>query len=158
MRGQAAQPAGERLSARGLTRVEFLFHSTAVLGIAIQVVTAFGLRLLFGEFDGWPLLIHMIGAPLVIVGLTGTVLIWAERCRFGAATPGGLRFGQKLMFWVATVAGVVTVSPMLAAMLPVFGYAGQDTLREIHGTSAIVLVAVMIVHTLVSLRARRAKR
>ena len=141
--------------------MEWLFHSVAMVGIAIQVVTAFGSKLLVGEFSGWALLVHMIGAPLVIIGLTGTVLIWAERCRFGEAeshSGAGLSFGQKLMFWIAAVLGLATVTPMLAAMLPVFGYAGQDTLREIHGTSAIVLVAVMIVHTLVSLRARRAKR
>jgi hypothetical protein len=155
---QAAQPAGERSPAQRLTRVEWLFHSVAIVGIAIQVVTAFGSKLVFGEFTGWALLVHMIGAPLVIVGLTGTVLIWAERCRLGAATSGGLRFDQKLMFWIATVAGVATVSPMLAAMLPVFGYAAQDTLKDIHGTSAIVLVVVMVVHTVVSLRARGAKR
>jgi cytochrome b subunit of formate dehydrogenase len=96
----------------------------------------------------------------VIVGLTGTVLIWAERCRFG--TPGResrrLSFGQKLMFWLGAAAGLATVTPMLAAMLPVFGYAAQDTLKDIHGTSATVLVVVMLVHTVVSLRARGAKR
>lgn len=144
-----------------LARVEWLIHTIAVVGILIQMATAFGSKLLFGEFGGWALFGHMLGAPLVITGLTGTVLIWAERCRFGARGPGSGREllpWQKLMFWIAAVVGLATVSPMLAAMLPVFGYADQDILKQMHGISAIVLVAVMILHTLVSLRARGMQR
>jgi len=148
-------------SSGALARVEWLVHTIAVVGILVQVVTAFGSKLLFGEFGGWALFVHMLGAPLVITGLTGTVLIWAERCRFGTRPAGsarGLQFGQKLLFWVAAVAGLVTVSPMLAAMVPVFGYAEQDILKEMHGISAIVLVGVMIAHTLISLRIRGMQR
>jgi len=148
-------------AARGLSRVEWWTHWIAGAGVAIQAVTGLGGKFLFGGNDGWLLFVHMIGAPIFIVGLTATAIIWAERCRFGSsASPagGGLNAGQKLMFWIGLVLGSVVISSRLAAMVPVFGYAGQQALHEIHGISALVLVIVMAVHTFVSLAAKRAKR
>ena len=139
----------------GFTRSEHLFHVIAIVGVLIQFATGFVTGWIVGEMSGWVLFIHMFGAPLFIVGLTGTVLQWAPRCRFGG---GGLFIWQKLLFWVASVLGLVVMSAMLAAMLPIFGYADQDALTEIHGTAALVFVLIMIPHTIVSLRARRLTR
>lgn len=150
----------QRLARRGLTRAEHVWHTIAGAGFAVQAVTGLGSKYIVGEVSGWALFIHMLGAPLFVIGLTGTALMWAHRCRFGNANPlaGGLSLGQKLMFWIGTVLGLAVVLPMLAAMLPVFGYAEQQLLVQMHKISAILLLIAMVAHTIVSLSARWAKR
>ncbi len=155
-RTTAAKPAR-----RGLSRLGWWAYAVMGAGVAIQAVTGLGGRYLFGGNDGWLLFVHMIGAPIFIVGLTATTIIWAERCRFGSAlSQAGSRLtvGQKLMFWIGLVLGFAVISSRLAAMVPVFGYADQQALIEIHAVSAILLVIAMVVHTFVSLAAKRAKR
>lgn len=144
---------GERT---GFTRLEHAFHWLAIAGVLIQVATGFGVSLIAGELAGWALLVHMTGASLFIVGLTGTAVRWAPRCRFGTR-PGGLFAGQRIMFWVALVLGFATMLCMLAATLPVFGYAGQATLTALHQTGAVLLIVAMVVHTFISLAARQTR-
>ncbi|GAG22981.1 unnamed protein product, partial [marine sediment metagenome] len=111
---------------RGFSRYEHVFHLAAIAGVVVQVVTGLLLKAVLGTLGGWTLLAHMAGGGLFILGFTGTVLQWAPRCRFGGdgAAGGGLTVGQRLVFWVAAVLGLVTMAPMLAATLPIFGYAG----------------------------------
>ena len=54
--------------------------------------------------------------------------------------------------------GLAVMLPMLSAMLPVFGYTGQDTLVDMHQIAALLFAGAMVVHTVVSLAARRARR
>jgi hypothetical protein len=155
-RTTAAKPAR-----RGLPLLGAWAYAVMAAGVAIQAVTGLGGRFLFGGNDGWFLFVHMIGAPIFIVGLTATTIIWAERCRFGPAAAqagSGLTVSQRLMFWIGLVLGFVVISSRLAAMVPVFGYADQQALIEIHAVSAILLVIAMVVHTFVWLAAKRAKR
>jgi len=162
MSGDSVRSSGRQPRAAApiprLTRAEHFWHGVAIGGFAIQALTGFVGKYIFGEVSGWLLLIHMLGAPVFIVGLTATALMWAERCRFSPEAPGGLRCAQKLMFWVATVLGLVVMAPMLVAMLPLFGYAGQHALTEIHEVSALLLLAAMAAHTLLSLAVRRIGR
>lgn len=147
--------------ARGLTRFEHVVHIVAGVGFLVQALTGFGSLLRVGANRGWPLLVHMMGAGVFILGVTATALLWAHRCRFGADTPAGrARYttGQKLMFWVYTTLSLAVMLPMLTAMLPVFGYTVQDTLVDIHQTAALLFAGAMAVHTAVSLAARRARR
>ncbi len=155
-----AAASGNRTATRGRSRLGWWAYAVVVVGAAIQAVTGLGGKFIFGGNDGWLLFIHMIGAPIFIIGLTATAIIWAERCRFGSGgspTDGGLNTGQKLMFWIGLVLGFVVISSRLAAMVPIFGYADQQALIEIHAVSAILLVIAMVVHTFVSLAAKRAK-
>jgi hypothetical protein len=152
-------PAARRSSA--WARPERLAYGVVLVGVVIQAATGFGGKLLFGENAGWLLLIHMLGAPLFIVGLAGTAITWAERCRFGT---GGTCVGrrlpptQRLLFWAGLVFGLATVSTMLAAMLPVFGYAALDALREAHEFSALLLLVTVGAHVVLLLAAKRARR
>ncbi len=141
---------------RKLTRAELLAHSVATFGFLIAAITGLGTLYLFGEVAGWPLLIHMFGAGVFLVGMAAVTVVWADRCRFGVST--GLNVGQKLVFWIALVAGLGVMLSMLLAMLPIFGTAGQHVLLEIHEYCGLSFLAVMIVHTVVSLAARRAQR
>jgi len=154
-----SRPVVKVTRAPGLTRAEHVWHTIAGVGFAIQAVTGLGSKYIFGEVSGWALFIHMLGAPLFIIGLTATTLMWADRCRFTNQPAGsGLNLGQKLVFWIAVALGFAVMLSMLTAMLPVFGYAGQAALIEIHEIGAILLLVAMIIHTVVSLAARWAKR
>ena len=104
--------------------------------------------------EHWPYFVHMLGAPLLLVGLTGTALQWARRCRLGAP---GLNAAQKWTFWIVLVFGLAVPGTMLVAMLPIFGHAEQKLLISLHLYSGLGLVVMMLLHTFVSLAARRAR-
>ena len=120
-------------------------YAAALLGFALAAVTGFGDWLRSEELRGWMLLIHMLAAPLFIAGLTLLAVTRAERCRFG---PGGgtVAGGQKLAFWAAIAFGLASIGTMLLAMLPLLGYAGQETLTEIHRYTGLGLAGAVVLH------------
>jgi len=143
----------------GLSVAEHIFHGVAVLGVLVQAATGFGSELLGLELAGWRLLIHMGGAFLFVVGLTATTLQWAGRCRPARRAGNAvLSAGQRWMFFVYVAAGWLVMAAMLGAMLPLAGYREQELLKEIHENAALVLLAALVVHTIVSWTARRARR
>jgi hypothetical protein len=145
----------------GLRRLDAWACGIAGVGILVEVITGFGPDLLFDEVAGWPLLLHLIGAPVFIVGLTLMAIVRADRYRFGGGKPhttGGPNVIEKLAFWIAIVMGMLTAVSMLAAMLPVFGYAGQDALIETHETGALLLVIAAGVYVVSSRAGKKAKR
>lgn len=143
-------------SPRGMTRLQILAHCVAGTGFLVNAVTGLGTKYLSGEVTGWPLLIHMAGAGAFLAGMVGVALTWADRCRFGADT--GLNSLQKTVFWISCVLALALMLSMLTAMLPLYGTKYQEIAFEVHELSGLSLLVVMIVHTVVSLAARRAKR
>ncbi|MBU0616223.1 MAG: hypothetical protein KKI02_00755 [Planctomycetes bacterium] len=141
---------------RKLTRAEMLAHTVATIGFLIAAITGLGTEYIYGDVAGWPLLIHMFGAGLFLLGLAAVAIIWADRCRFAAET--GLNLGQKLVFWIALALGLAIMLSMLLAMLPIYGTEVQHELLELHEISGLLFLCAMIVHTVVSLAARRARR
>jgi hypothetical protein len=120
-----------------------------LVGAGIQAVTGLGGEWLCDEVGGWTLLLHMLGAPWFILGLTGVAVLWP------AVYAGGtISVWRKLALWAVIVAGFVVMTTMLAAMLPVFGYAAQETLTEVHGTSAWLLLIALVAWGLAGRRAR----
>ena len=148
-------------STRGPTRLGSFAYGVGLVGLAIGAITGFGVKLVGGEFEGWPLYIHMLGAPIFIIGLALTAFVWADRCSFGAAgatEDSGLTASRKLLFWIEVGLGFAVAVSMLAAMVPVFGYAGQEVLHEIHEISALLLVIAVVVHAVGWLAVWRVKR
>jgi len=153
----SASPVAARRT--GLSAGEHIFHGLAVLGVIIQAGTGLGSKLFGLDLAGWRLLIHMGGAFLFLVGLTVTTLQWAGRCRpVRLAGKEALTAGQRWVFFVYVAAGWLVMVTMLGAMLPVAGYREQDLLKETHENAALVLLAALAVHTIVSWAARRARR
>lgn len=156
---RGAESTAESAGAR--SRAEAYIYGIAGAGFLLSAITGFGPDLATDEVSGWPLLLHMAAAPIFIVGLAMVAIVRAERCRFSAAasaTHGGMHPLRKLAFWVGLVAGFATLITMLAAMLPIFGYAAQDELTEMHETSAWVLVVAIVVHFGPSLVGKGARR
>ncbi len=109
-----------------------------LVGVAVEAVGGFGGEWLRDEVQGWTLLVHMLAAPLFIVGLTGVAALWPASC-------AGQRVSRwwKLTLWGVILAGFVVTVTMLAAMLPYFGYAVQETLTKAHAVAAWVLLAAL---------------
>ena len=141
---------------RGMTRLQIFAHCVAGTGFAINAITGLGTKYVEGEVEGWPLLIHMVGAGLLLAGMVGVTFTWADRCRFGVET--GLNPLQKTVFWIAAALALALMLSMLIAMLPLLGTDCQEIAFEVHEISGLLLLVTMIVHTVVSLAARRAKR
>jgi cytochrome b subunit of formate dehydrogenase len=148
--GRGAAPAHK------LTRTEMLAHTVATVGFLILAITGLGAESIYDEVAGWPLLIHMFGAGVFLLGMAAVAIIWADRCRLGTDT--GLNLGQKLVFWIALVLGLIVMLSMLLAMLPLFDTEVERELLELHETGGWLFLCAMIVHTVVSFAARRAQR
>ncbi|MCK4340556.1 MAG: hypothetical protein KAY37_02385 [Phycisphaerae bacterium] len=138
-------------------RITRIVYWTSIVSVVILTLTGWGAGWAWGELTGWPLLIHMSMAPLFIIGLTGSALIWQHRYPFAspAAEVGSPSFELKLLFWIVMLLGFLTMLSMLAAMVPVFGYAGQEALIELHGIAALLLVIALLALAIVSLAAKR---
>ena len=126
-------------------------------GLAIQAVTGFGPSLIGGEVEEWPLLVHMIGAPLFMIGLTGLALFWTQRNVF-LPSDGGLERLAKLLYWVVLLSGTGVALSMLIAMLPIFGHGDQSTLFEIHEYSALTMLIAAAVMVIAAWAARGVQR
>jgi formate dehydrogenase subunit gamma len=150
---QADREAGHP---RAMKPLEKRAHEIAGAGFLVTAVTGFGSKYILGTLGGWNLLVHMYGAGLLLVGLVLVTIVWADRCRFGVET--GLNLGQKLVFWISLALGLAIMLSMLLAMVPLYGTAGQHVLLYIHEYCGLLFLVVMIVHTVVSLAARRAQR
>lgn len=122
--------------------------AVVVAGVAITALTGYGSRLIGDHLGGWGLLAHMAAAPLVLLGFAAVALLWGRRHRFDA--DDGVAGGTKLLFWIMLVCALASAASMLAAMLPVFGYIGQDWLRVIHEWSGIGLIAAGVLYMICS--------
>jgi hypothetical protein len=143
------------------TRFETYVYGIAGAGFLLEVITGFGPKLSAGQVAGWPLYTHMLAAPVFIVGMVLVAIVRAERCRLGHTGPpaaGAPNMAEKLIFWAGLILGLVTVLSMLAAMLPVFGYAKQEALIDVHRISGLLLLIAVVAYVFVSLATRRAKR
>ncbi len=111
----------------------------AISGVALTALTGYGGYLLDDHPSGWVLLAHMAASPLVLLGFAAAALLWGRRHRFD--TNNGIAGGTKLLFWIVLMCALASAGSMLAAMLPLFGYIGQDRLLIVHEWSGICLIA-----------------
>lgn len=127
-----------------MTAAGWILGVLATLAVLACGVTGYVGDWCFGGPTGWWLIAHMAAAPVVMVALTASAVLWGRAHRFdrrrerGESTMGSPR---KLWFWLLMISAFVSMTTMLAAMLPVFGYTGQNTLAETHEISGMVLLA-----------------
>ena len=151
----------ETSSGHGLTRLGKLVLLIGLVGLLVNTVTGFGPKWAEGAVREWPLLGHMLGAPLFILGLTGAALLWSRRYRRLATetkTTSLLTTGQCVLFWLSLLSGFVVMSSMLVALLPILGYSGQEWLIQVHYFSALLMVIFIVLYLLVSLNTRRVNK
>jgi|GEM_PF-6173053 len=112
----------------------------AVLSVATAAITGYLGDWLTGRPTGWGLLVHLAAAPLVMLAFTAAALVWGRAHRFDR-DQAGISPVRKLLFWMLMLCVWVNMTVMLAAMLPVFGYVGQDRLADAHEWSGYGLLA-----------------
>jgi hypothetical protein len=120
----------------------------------VSAVTGFTGDWTIGRPSGWLLLGHLAAAPVVMAGVTLMALLHAGRHRYAAGDPAMVR-ARKTAFWFALLLAWISMTSMLAAMTPVFGYVGQDRLTVAHELSGMGLVVVTASYGAASLAARR---
>lgn len=129
---------------------------TAILIICVAGVIATAATGLLGEWlrggvVGWGLIVHMAASPLMILGFAAAAVVWGTAHRFdrGDDPTAGVGIVRRLLFWLLMVCGLVCMTTMLAAMLPVFGYIGQAWLAILHEISGIGVVAAGLLYVIV---------
>ncbi|HOO16143.1 MAG TPA: hypothetical protein PLU99_03450 [Phycisphaerae bacterium] len=139
-----------RLGVRA-ARMEKLVLGLGLVGLVVQLVTGLGTKWTLGRTEGWALLIHMLGAPLLILGVTGAAYFGSarRRCWAGSAN-SALQKTQAVVYWLSVTCGFVTMTAMLAAMTPLFGTAGQKSLSLLHERAGIGLVIALVMYLVVS--------
>lgn len=156
----ADQPGKGRLA--GLTRLAYLL---TFIGFVILAVTGFGpLLFLARPLSGFPLMTHLVAAPVFAVGLAYLTFMWANHHRFelgewqgvkllrreagdGGGPPGRFTFGEKVSFWLVILLALPVILSTVLSMFPLFGTDGQEWLLDVHRYSALLLVMAVLVHT-----------
>ncbi len=116
-----------------------------LLGLSVIVLGGSGLNgALADGLAGWPLLLHVAAAPLFLLASMLAGLIWGGRCRFGMFS--GFWPSEKLVFWTALLAALLSGGSMMAAMSSSFGYAEQVRLITLHRYSGLVLLVLSGLH------------
>lgn len=127
-----------------MTAAAWILGVLATLAVIACGVTGHVGDWYFGAPTGWWLIGHMAAAPVMMVTLTVSAVLWGRAHRFdrrrerGESTMGSPR---KLWFWLLMISAFVSMTTMLAAMMPLFGYTGQDAMTVAHEISGIGVMA-----------------
>lgn len=156
----ADHPGQGRLA--GLTRLAYLL---TFVSFGILAVTGFGPLLFVARpLSGFPLMAHLVAAPVFAVGLAYLTLLWAHHHRFepgewqrvkpvrrmaedGGGPSGRFTFGEKVSFWLVILLALPVILSIVLSMFPLFGTEGQVWLLDLHRYSAVLLVMAVLVHT-----------
>ncbi|MEP0846122.1 MAG: hypothetical protein HRF50_04780 [Phycisphaerae bacterium] len=124
----------------------------AGFGAAGAAATGFYGDWVLGRPTGWGLIAHMAFAGGAMVGFT----MWAVRgagahCIDAAARrTGAVEILRRSLFWLLLLFALASMTTMLSAMLPVFGYIGQDWLTEWHERSGMGIVVAGALYLVLS--------
>lgn len=111
-----------------------------------------------GHLSGWPLMIHLLAAPvfalcLAILALTGGYRLPVSATEWQPAknNPGSLPLPPsqtlvKLSAWVILILGLPVILSIGLSMYPLFGTAGQYNLLLLHGFSGLLLTVAVAFH------------
>ena len=114
----------------------------------VQALSSFG-SILFGPeraMRHWALVAHMSVAGLFAVTLTALALLWADQATFHRQGERRFHTGEKAAFWLTLVAGFLTITSAMFAMMSWFGSSWQATLLDLHRYSALTLVIFTLFH------------
>ena len=138
-------------SGKWFDRIKILIYAATSLSILILAITGFWAALVRGEsLSGYPLMLHCTAAPVFCMFLPASLVVWAERYKFGAGDwqKGRRNVGlRKINFWILMTAAIPVILSMVLSMLPLWGTVGQEFLYELHRYSTVILVMAAIGHT-----------
>jgi len=135
-------------------RWEKLVYLALLLSVAILAGTSFGSLLWFGEFCGWFLFVHMLGAGMFVFTLPVLAITWFPPSRFGIPrgggqdqnVPGPIGSISALLLWIVLTGGLLVSMTMLLSMLPLFGTEGLGELLNLHYYSGLTVAVALAIH------------
>lgn len=108
-----------------------------------------------GVLAGWPLMVHMAGAGMLIVALPVAAVLWAQPSRFfvrgkaecsGSAQATQFVWVARLAFWILLATGFVNVMTMLLSMLPLLDTHALEQMLTLHRYTGLVVVIAVALH------------
>lgn len=111
--------------------------------------------------SGTFLLMHVVAAPLFAIALAAVSLLWSHHQQITeqdmpllrevlrgrvSAVPGGFHLLARMLFWAALVLALPLMLSIILSLYPLFGTEGNRALIELHGYTAVGLVAVALLH------------
>ena len=131
-----------------MTRLRGLAYPVAAVCAALLALTGFLPYILTGTpLDGFPLVVHVLAAPVFSLSVTLLLVLWAHDQRFDATRIGwSSGASRKLCFWLMAFLTPLILGPIILMMYPIFGTPGQEALRKLHFTSSLAFVLLGMVH------------
>jgi hypothetical protein len=142
MRSRTAAAA----QAQRFGRIELLAYGVLVVALAGSALTGFTGYLVEGSVRGLLLIGHMMAGGLFAVALPIFLLIFAEAARFDRAARGPLNPTEKTIFWLAMIAGGVSLGTIVLTMLPLLDTHTIETMMLIHRYSGLIMVVLLAPH------------
>ena len=158
-------PGDKKRTVRRFTFWERFCHVLTVSCFLTLGITGFiAVIVQHSPLRGWLWVIHMVAAPLFVLGLCGVLVSWARDARFASCDiEWALKFGgylwgekhapadrfnggQKAYFWTVGLLGLVSLVSGLGRFAPMFDGPSQELLYQVHRYSALLFVMAAIVH------------
>ena len=156
--------------------LRMLVYLVALICFVVLALTGFYPALILGEhISGYLVMIHATFAPVFAVCLAVLAVLWAGSCRFTAgdwpwferivdrvtlaksadkkAYSKSSGLGQKITFWLIIFLALPLALSIVLSMFHLFGTHWQEFLIGLHRNIALVFTVVVIVHTLLLIRA-----
>ncbi len=152
-----------------------LVYLLALLCFIILLITGFYPVLFLKEhLSGYLLMVHATFAPVFAACLAVLAVMWAHNCRFDKSDwpwlqrflrrapvdkPAGTKYQlvRKICFWLIVLLALPVILSIVLGMFPLFGTDGQELLLNLHRYSTLLLAAVAILHTYLTIRTKMAK-
>jgi cytochrome b subunit of formate dehydrogenase len=160
--------------------LRMLVYLLALVCFVVLALTGFYPVLVLGEhISGYLVMLHATFSPVFAICVAVLAVLWASNCRFTTgdwpwferivqrvtsvkdsdkATQGknpGL--GQKITFWLIIFLALPLALSIVLSMFPLFGTHWQELLLGLHRNTAYVFTVVVILHTLLLVRATAKK-
>jgi hypothetical protein len=137
--------------------IELGLYALLMLGLVILAVTGLAGYAAEGHVVGYWLIGHMVGGGLFATVLPLFMLALAASARLDRQSEREpLLRGEKVLFWLGSVAGWLSLATIVATMLPLFDTAQMTLLLTIHRYSGLALVVLLIPHGYIMLEWRAA--
>lgn len=158
LRGEIATLRREGLRSDPALRLRVTYR-LALLSFALLALSGLlPLMITGGHLSGWPLILHLLAAPVFALCLAVLALAGGRRLHLNAdewkteqAGPASIRLLPprtlvKLSAWAILILGLPVILSIGLSMYPFFGTAGQNNLLLLHGFSGLLLTIVMVFH------------
>jgi hypothetical protein len=142
---------------RGFASIWYFGGALLIVAAIALTATGFAGYLTAGTLGGWSLLWHVVAIGPFLLGLLLCVgyAAWSGRTLHGYGASRRSARVQRGLFWVTTLAALVTSGTMLVAMLPVLATDGMEASLAVHRYSGLVFVGLGLLYLVMRATAKQ---